>query len=157
MSPKRANLDWREVPPFHWGPSPKNKKKLVKKKIDVSASRGSLVVRTPRVPWAGRRTTPKGGTAKKIMCLLRNCSSISIYFRSFLFFLIGSNLITAANFCLNGKFAVVGTYDGRCIFYETEVRPVSLCILESRTRKSTLYSRFPLRKIYPHFVFVTKS
>lgn len=32
MSPKRANLDWREVPPFHWGPSPKNKKKLVKKK-----------------------------------------------------------------------------------------------------------------------------
>lgn len=32
----------------------------------------------------------------------------------------GSNLITAANFCLNGKFAVVGTYDGRCIFYETE-------------------------------------
>ncbi|KAK2573339.1 WD repeat-containing protein 44 [Acropora cervicornis] len=34
----------------------------------------------------------------------------------------GSNLITAANFCLNGKFAVVGTYDGRCIFYETEVR-----------------------------------
>ncbi|XP_068731913.1 WD repeat-containing protein 44-like [Montipora capricornis] len=32
----------------------------------------------------------------------------------------GSNLITAANFCLNGKFAAVGTYDGRCIFYETE-------------------------------------
>ena len=59
MSPKRANLDWREVPPFHWGPSPKNKKKLVKKKIDVSASRGSLVVRTPRVLRAGRRTTPK--------------------------------------------------------------------------------------------------
>ena len=34
----------------------------------------------------------------------------------------GSNLITAANFCLNGKFAAVGTYDGRCIFYETEVK-----------------------------------
>lgn len=34
----------------------------------------------------------------------------------------GSNLITAANFCLNGKFAAVGTYDGRCIFYETEVQ-----------------------------------
>jgi hypothetical protein len=33
----------------------------------------------------------------------------------------GSNLITAANFCLQGRFAVVGTYDGRCIFYETEV------------------------------------
>ncbi|XP_071515833.1 uncharacterized protein [Panulirus ornatus] len=30
------------------------------------------------------------------------------------------NLITAANFCQNGKFTVVGTYDGRCIFYETE-------------------------------------
>ena len=33
----------------------------------------------------------------------------------------GSHLITAANFCMNGKFAVVGTYDGRCIFYDTEV------------------------------------
>lgn len=44
----------------------------------------------------------------------------------FSFLLIGSNLITAANFCLNGKFAVVGTYDGRCIFYETEVRWVWL-------------------------------
>ncbi|EDO34060.1 predicted protein, partial [Nematostella vectensis] len=32
----------------------------------------------------------------------------------------GSNLITAANFCLQGRFAVIGTYDGRCIFYETE-------------------------------------
>ncbi|XP_060526545.1 WD repeat-containing protein 44 [Cylas formicarius] len=29
-------------------------------------------------------------------------------------------LITAANFCQNGKFAVVGTYDGRCIFYSTD-------------------------------------
>ncbi|CAH1183885.1 unnamed protein product [Phaedon cochleariae] len=29
-------------------------------------------------------------------------------------------LITAANFCQNGKFAVVGTYDGRCIFYITD-------------------------------------
>ena len=48
-----------------------------------------------------------------------------IYF-SVLFLTIGSNLITAANFCLNGKFAVVGTYDGRCIFYETEVRLVLL-------------------------------
>lgn len=31
-----------------------------------------------------------------------------------------NNLITTANFCQNGKFAVVGTYDGRCIFYHTE-------------------------------------
>lgn len=31
-----------------------------------------------------------------------------------------SKLITAANFCQNGKFAVVGTYDGRCIFYTTD-------------------------------------
>lgn len=29
-------------------------------------------------------------------------------------------LITAANFCQNGKFAVVGTYDGRCLFYNTD-------------------------------------
>lgn len=35
--------------------------------------------------------------------------------------LAGSHLITAANFCMNGKLAVAGTYDGRCIFYETEV------------------------------------
>lgn len=31
-----------------------------------------------------------------------------------------TNLITAANFCQNGKFAVVGSYDGRCIFYNTD-------------------------------------
>ena len=30
-------------------------------------------------------------------------------------------LITAANFCHGGQFAVVGTHDGRCIFYHTEV------------------------------------
>lgn len=36
-------------------------------------------------------------------------------------FYAGSHLITAANFCMNGKLAVAGTYDGRCIFYETEV------------------------------------
>lgn len=29
-------------------------------------------------------------------------------------------LITAVNFCQNGKFAVVGTYDGRCLFYNTD-------------------------------------
>lgn len=42
----------------------------------------------------------------------------------------GSNLITAANFCLQGRFAVVGTYDGRCIFYETEVSTIPLSISE---------------------------
>lgn len=31
-----------------------------------------------------------------------------------------TKLITAANFCQNGMFAVVGTYDGRCIFYNTD-------------------------------------
>ncbi|KAJ8682696.1 hypothetical protein QAD02_018488 [Eretmocerus hayati] len=31
-----------------------------------------------------------------------------------------TKLITAANFCQNGKFAVVGSYDGRCIFYITD-------------------------------------
>lgn len=32
-----------------------------------------------------------------------------------------TKLITAANFCQNGRFAVVGTYDGRCVFYSTEL------------------------------------
>ncbi|OXU22367.1 hypothetical protein TSAR_012017 [Trichomalopsis sarcophagae] len=31
-----------------------------------------------------------------------------------------TKLITAANFCQNGLFAVVGSYDGRCIFYNTD-------------------------------------
>ena len=31
-----------------------------------------------------------------------------------------SRLVTAVNFIQNGKFAVVGTYDGRCIFYLTD-------------------------------------
>lgn len=31
-----------------------------------------------------------------------------------------TKLITAANFCQNGKFAVIGSYDGRCIFYTTD-------------------------------------
>lgn len=31
-----------------------------------------------------------------------------------------TKLITAANFCQNGQFAVVGSYDGRCIFYNTD-------------------------------------
>lgn len=31
-----------------------------------------------------------------------------------------SSLITTATFCHNGRLAVVGTYDGRCIFYTTD-------------------------------------
>ncbi|EDV29272.1 uncharacterized protein TRIADDRAFT_20246, partial [Trichoplax adhaerens] len=31
-----------------------------------------------------------------------------------------AKLITATNFCQRGKYAVIGTYDGRCIFYDTE-------------------------------------
>jgi len=31
-----------------------------------------------------------------------------------------TKLITAASYCQNGKFAVVGTYDGRCIFFSTD-------------------------------------
>lgn len=31
-----------------------------------------------------------------------------------------TKLITAVNFCQNGKMAIVGSYDGRCIFYHTE-------------------------------------
>ena len=58
-------------------------------------------------------------------------ASVSLHI--FLFLLLGSNLITAANFCLNGKFAVVGTYDGRCIFYETEVRWVWLFLYTANT------------------------
>ena len=33
---------------------------------------------------------------------------------------VGSKLITAANFCGKGKYVVIGTYDGRCLFYDTE-------------------------------------
>lgn len=35
-----------------------------------------------------------------------------------------TKLITAANFIQNGRFSVIGTYDGRCIFYDTEVSHV---------------------------------
>ncbi|XP_043224187.1 WD repeat-containing protein 44-like isoform X2 [Amphibalanus amphitrite] len=31
-----------------------------------------------------------------------------------------AKLITAANFCQGGRFAVVGSYDGRCLFYSTD-------------------------------------
>ncbi|XP_067118588.1 WD repeat-containing protein 44 isoform X2 [Centruroides vittatus] len=31
-----------------------------------------------------------------------------------------TKLITTVSFCQNGKFAVIGSYDGRCIFYYTE-------------------------------------
>ena len=49
-----------------------------------------------------------------------------------------SSLITTANFCHNGKFAVAGTYDGKCIFYTTEVNTQSH---ESKSKCSpSLYS-----------------
>jgi WD40 repeat protein len=32
-----------------------------------------------------------------------------------------AKLITAMTFVKNGKFAVVGTYNGRCIFFSTDV------------------------------------
>ena len=31
-------------------------------------------------------------------------------------------LITAANFCDSGKLCVVGTYDGRCVFYTDQLK-----------------------------------
>eukprot|EP00053_Salpingoeca_punica_P012257 m.109738 g.109738 ORF g.109738 m.109738 type:complete len:714 (-) comp15900_c0_seq2:301-2442(-) len=34
----------------------------------------------------------------------------------------GGAMITAANFCRDGQYAVAGTYDGRCIFFNTEDR-----------------------------------
>jgi len=45
-----------------------------------------------------------------------------------------TKLITAANFCLNGRFAVVGTYDGRCIFYSTDVSCMSVSSMSSCKR-----------------------
>lgn len=38
----------------------------------------------------------------------------------------GARLITALAIAKNGKFAVVGTFDGRCVFYTTEVGLVLL-------------------------------
>ena len=40
-----------------------------------------------------------------------------------------AKLITTANFIQNGKFAVVGTYDGRCIFYRYEHFRLNLMII----------------------------
>ncbi|CAH0553276.1 unnamed protein product [Brassicogethes aeneus] len=50
-----------------------------------------------------------------------------------------TRLITAANFCQNGKFAVVGTYDGRCIFYITDQLKyhTQIHVRSSRGRNST--------------------
>lgn len=73
--------------------------------------------------------TPRNPAAVFIPWPIWTCSFTCL----FSFLLIGSNLITAANFCLNGKFAVVGTYDGRCIFYETEVRWVWLFLYISQS------------------------
>lgn len=41
----------------------------------------------------------------------------------------GGALITTVNFCENGKFAVCGTYDGRCVFFDTEVRTLMLHLM----------------------------
>lgn len=46
----------------------------------------------------------------------------------------GCNLITAANFCSGGKFAVAGTYDGRCVFFNTEERLKYEILLSLRAR-----------------------
>lgn len=50
-----------------------------------------------------------------------------------------SPLITAANFCQNGKFAVIGTYDGRCIFYNTDQLKyhTTIDVRSSRGRNAT--------------------
>lgn len=50
-----------------------------------------------------------------------------------------TKLITAANFCQNGKFAVVGSYDGRCIFYNTDQLKyhTQIHVRSSRGRNST--------------------
>lgn len=34
----------------------------------------------------------------------------------------GGKLITALTIARNGKFAIVGTYDGRCVFFTTDVQ-----------------------------------
>ncbi|CAG7818596.1 unnamed protein product [Allacma fusca] len=46
-----------------------------------------------------------------------------------------NKLITTANFCQNGKFAVVGTYDGRCIFFHTEQLKYHTQIIVHRRKK----------------------
>ena len=46
-----------------------------------------------------------------------------------------TKLITAVNFCQNGKIAIVGSYDGRCIFYHTDV---SIFILLKRKNAELL-------------------
>lgn len=54
---------------------------------------------------------------------------------------LGTSLITAANFCQDGKLAVVGTYDGRCIFYDTEVTKEYFFLL------NCIYISFLVRKL----------
>lgn len=49
-----------------------------------------------------------------------------------------TRLITAANFCQNGKYAVIGTYDGRCIFYDTEV-----CVCGKKNNKKKPLTLIP--------------
>ncbi|MGH0122695.1 UNVERIFIED_CONTAM: hypothetical protein FKN15_063552 [Acipenser sinensis] len=50
-----------------------------------------------------------------------------------------TRLITAANFCQNGKYAVIGTYDGRCIFYDTEVTEIRLDFFSLLIKKKKNY------------------
>lgn len=49
-----------------------------------------------------------------------------------------AKLITAANFCQSGRFAVVGTFDGRCVFYSTDQLKyhTQIHVRSSRARKS---------------------
>ena len=51
-------------------------------------------------------------TKKNIIFFFKNCSSHNC--------ICGGKLIIIMNTLQNGKFAVVGTYDGRCIFYSTD-------------------------------------
>ncbi len=55
------------------------------------------------------------------MCVRRGLAKYDVIILPCPALSLGSHLITAANFCMNGKLAVVGTYDGRCMFYDTEV------------------------------------
>merc|ERR1719397_2041486 len=58
-----------------------------------------------------------------------------------------TKLITAANYCQNGKFAVVGTYDGRCIFYSTDQLKYHTTI-HVRCRDERFLSRYIAKAIY---------
>lgn len=63
-----------------------------------------------------------------------------------------TRLITAANFCQNGKYAVIGTYDGRCIFYDTEV---SVCSYERLDGNNDFHLKW--RRNTMHTALIYKS